>query len=585
MVAERHSCKDPRCKRCNPRAIDLSDGMALRAYYESLRSMLDGVRSSNISKWMQLESVFDPGTARWDATDAQNQSRKDYSITNETAQLALRTLKAGMLTGMSSQTRPWFKILADNQALNEKKAVRTWCESAEEVVRKVFLKSNYYESLLTLYGDEALYGTGAFLLEEDQQSVVRCHPLPIGSYWLGVDDQLRVDLYLRLYQMTARQIVERFGRENVSDATLTNYDSNAGGNKEVAYPVAHVIHKSTYFGQTDDQIARQFPWMSTWYEQGQPGTHGVLRRSGFYESPLICGRWNVVGENIWGKGAAQDCLGSTLSLQVWERLLAQAAEKHGDPPVLFGSDVDPRRANLLPGEPIFVDTKDVSKAAMPVYSVDMRLDSGLKMVERIEGRINDAMYRTLFQMFSESDRREITAEEIRARASEKMQVLGPVVERNVTEVLGPSVQRTLGICQRRGMLPPMPTEMQGQKFKLEFVSILAQAQKMSAVNNVTQFLGILGNEVAVDQGILDNVDLDEAARYVADNLSVPAKLIRAPEEVQAIRADRQRQQQQAQAAENAQKLAQAAQNLSQAKPGEGSLLDHALPALAGGAEP
>ncbi len=570
-------CDDKDCAICNPTTALPMSGVELRAYYESLRAQVETDRASNIAKWRQLESFFDPGTARWDPSDANNQARKDYHIINETGQLALRTLKAGMLTGMSSQTRPWFKILADNDALNAKKPVRTWCESAEDVVRKVFLKSNFYESLLTLYGDEALYGTGAFLIEDDQQSIIRCHPLPIGSYALGCDDQLRIDLYLRVYSMTARQIVEKFGRETVSRSVLTMVDSNAGGVKETRYPVVHVIHKGSYFGGK-----ALHPWMSVWYELGDFNPdNGVLKQSGFWENPLICGRWNVVGENIWGKGAAQDCLGSCMSLQSWESILAQAAEKHADPPVLFGSDIDPRRASLLPGESIFADTKDVSKVSAPIYQTDMRLDSGLKMVERIEGRINDAMYRTLFQMFSDSDRREITAEEIRARAAEKMQVLGPVVERNVTEVLGPSVLRTLGICQRRGLLPPMPQEMKGQTFKLEFVSILAQAQKMAAVNNVTQWLSLLGNEVAVDQGILDNVDLDEAARYTADNLSVPAKLLRTEDEVAQIRADRAKQQQQQQAAENAQKLAQAAQNLSQAKTGQGSLLDQ-MPALVGG---
>lgn len=568
-------------------SVDQKDGLALRTYYEALRVQLENDRTSNIPKWQQLESFFDPGTARWNVSDVNNQARKDQFLINSTGQLGLRTLKAGMLTGMSSQTRPWFKIMADRDDLNALKPVRSWCESADEVVKKVFLKSNYYEALLTLYGDEGLYGTGAFTIEEDEKSVIRCHSIPVGSYAIGLDDDLRVDLYMRVYSMTVRQIVERFGREKTSSAVLALYDSNAGGMKETRYPVVHVIHCGDYFGDSDEGVegAMDFPWTSVWYEQGPFNDKtGILKRSGFLENPLICGRWNVVGENVWGKGAAQDCLGDVMSLQSWEMILAQAGEKHADPPTVVGTDIDPRRANLLPGEMIFADTKDVSKVIAPAYQVDLQIQPGMSMLERIEKRVNDAMYRSLFQMFSESDRREITAEEIRARAAEKMQVLGPVVERNVVEVLAPSVVRTLGICERRGLLAPLPEEMKGQKFKLEFVSILAQAQKMSAVNNVTQYLSILGSEVAVDQGILDNVDLDEVARYVGENLSVPSKLLRTAEDVAAIRADRAKQQQQQQAAENAQKLAQAAQNLSQAKTGQGSLLDQALPALAGGAE-
>lgn len=566
--------------------FDPNDPIALRSFYEALRSRLSTERSSWDSHWQQLSSFFAPRTSRFNQDDANRGERKDFDIINETALLALRTLKAGMLTGMSSQTLTWFKLGAEDDELDEHADVRAWCDEVEERVRKVFIKSNVYQSLLTMYGEEGLYGTSCFLVEEDPKTVIRCRPYPIGSFYLMQDDTLRIDGCIRVVKMTVRQTVERFGYANCSMAMQTLYDSNAGGVKEDMYEIVHVLHKGSYFGpEKDGGLKPQMPWFSAWYELSAYNQKlGMLRQAGFLENPLICGRWAVTGENVYGESSAMDCLGSTMSLQCWEERVAQGVERGMNPTLLAGTDVDPRRFTTLPGDIIFADTKDVSNVMRPAYAIDFKLDHAIGQIQRIEARINDAMYRSLFQMFSESDRREITAEEIRARAAEKMQVLGPVIERNVEEVLSPLIQRTVGIMQRRGLLPPLPQIMQGRNVNIEFISILARAQKLSEVNNLTQYLGLLGSEAALNQGILDNVDLDAAARVAAEALAIPSKILRTADQVSAIRQDREQQQQQQIAADNAQKLASAANNLAQAKLGTGSALDATLPALAGGGE-
>jgi hypothetical protein len=529
-----------------------------------------------------LQAFFSPRSAFWSYDDANKGQRKDYAIINETGLLGVRVLRAGMLTGLSNQTSPWFRLGADIPEIDDQTDVRVWFEEVERRVREVFLKSNTYQTLLTSYGEEGLYGTTAFLVLEDDATVIRCHPYPIGSFYLMMDDTLRVDGCMRILTMTVRQMVERFGYDNVSESMQVLYDSNAGGMKETSYPVVSVIHKGSYFGSPKEGgMKPPMPWVSTWYELSSWNSQkGILRKSGFMESPLIAGRWSVVGENVYGESPAMDCLGSTMSLQAWEERLAQAAEKQFNPPMVASSSIDPRKLTTLPGDISFVDDdKAVFRSA---YDVQFRLEGGLQQIQRIEGRINDAMYRSLFQMFSESDRREITAEEIRARMQEKMQVLGPVVERNVEEILAPLVRRTISIMQRKNLLPPMPKAMQGRLVKIEFVSILAKAAKIGRLNSISQFMTFVGSEAAVNQGVFDLVDLDDLTRQFAKDSDLPPTSLRSEEAVAQIRADRDQQQKQAQAADNAQKLAAAAGNLANAKTGTGSLLDQALPALANG---
>lgn len=553
-----------------------ADGIEVRTYLEALRARVESDRASWEKTWQQLTSFFAPyQTKSVDQTN--NGARRDLRIINETGLLALRTLGAGMLTGMSNPTRAWLKIRpADTDLDDIPKDALSWCEDTEDAIYRVFLKSNVYQSLLNLYTEEGLYGTSALILEEDPETTIRCHPLTIGNYSLIMDDRLRICGLVRQVSMTVDQLVTRFGAENVSDSTLVQWTSNAGGTRETRRTVVHVLLRGDYLG---GKLSR-FPYQSIWYELDSYEKTGLLRRSGFFENPLICGRWKVTGEDVYGRSAGMDCLGSVMSLQAYEERLAQAAEKGYNPPMIFGTHIDMRKNVLLPGDFVFADTDDVSKAAQPAYQINFKLADGISMLQRIEARINDAMYRSLFQMFSESDRREITAEEIRARQQEKMQVLGPVVERNVEEVLAPLVKRTLAILERRGQLKPLPQSLKNSALNLEFVSILAQAQKIGRITNIQTFMGIVGQEVAVDQGILDNVDMDELVKEAADLTDVSSKLTRSPEDVAKLRADRQQQQMQQQQAENAKNLAVAAQNLSNAKLDQGSALDAVMPSLA-----
>lgn len=569
--------------------LDPGKGLELRQFLESLRGQMVGVRGSWDPIYGQLKAFFAPYSAQFDADDTNDGSRQDQLIINETGALDLDVLTSGMHIGMSDQTRDWFKSQPENDALRDNQEVKQWCEDVDDVVRRTMLKSNFYETLLEMYESEGLYGTGVFIIEEDDETDINCKSYPVGSYYLGCDDQLRVDLMVRVLRMTARQIVEKFGYDNVSSATQTYYDSNAGGTKETYYDVVHVIHKGTYYSET--QGRKNPPWMSIWYELSSFNQKtGVLRIAGFHECPMIVGRWKTRGEDIYGRSPAMKVLGSVMSLQAYEERLAQASEKQFNPTLLYGSSVDPRKLTSLPGDFLMVNDKDVTKAVAPAYNVDFKLDAGLKMLERIESRIHEGMFRSTFQRVSDLQKSNITAEEIRAIRQEQMQVVGPVIERNVGEVHAPSYRRIVSILFRRGRLPPMPAAMKRKDGGMEsisvvFESILASAQKMAHLNNLNTVVQFAGQEAALDQGLLDNIDMDATFREYAADANVPAKLIRTAEQVAAIRADKARAQQQQMMAANAKDLAQAAQTASQTPAGAGTLLQRVAPGLVGGQPP
>lgn len=559
-------------------AVDMTDGVALRIYLESLRQWLSTERASWDTQYADLARFFLPRSPRFNYADVDTGYRQDYSIVDNTATQALGVLAAGIFSSVSSPTREWYRLRMSDDALNDNPEVKDWLDEAQEALGQIFVKSNFYQTLLKCYSEEALYGTTAFFIAEDREDVIRCHPYPVGSYYVSGDDALRIDLVMRVVSMTNRQLVDRFGYKNVSQAMRTYYDSNAGGMKEQWFPVVHVITKNRYFDYTLDN--QQMPWTSIYYElSNYDNTHGILARSGFNEFPVMVGRWTVTGENFYGDSAAMNCLGDTMALQLLQKRKSQAIDRQTNPPLVADPSLANQNISVLPGQVTFASMRDGAPGIKPVYQVDLNIQSVLEDIREHQGRINGAMFKDLFLMNSQSDRRQITAEEIRARQEEKMLVLGPVAERNNDEILKPAILRALMIAFRRGKLPQLPQVMQGKPFKIEFESILAQANRIMRTANIDRLMAFLGSEVAINQSVLDNFDLDEMAIDYAGLLGVPPKIVRPKEEIATIRQSKQEQMAAQQRAENAQKLAQAGLNLSKTDVGSDSALTRLMPAL------
>jgi hypothetical protein len=92
------------------------------------------------------------------------------------------------------------------------------------------------------------------------------------------------------------------------------------------------------------------------------------------------------------------------------------------------------------------------------------------------------------------------------------------------------------------MLPPPPEDLPGQELKIEFVSILAQMQRMIGLGQIERTLGFAGSLAAGNPDVMDLIDGDETLREYADRAGTPPRLMRDAETVAKIRAGRAQQQ-------------------------------------------
>lgn len=78
--------------------------------------------------------------------------------------------------------------------------------------------------------------------------------------------------------------------------------------------------------------------------------------------------------------------------------------------------------------------------------------------------------------------------------------------------------------------------------KVEYISILAQAQKMVGLQSIDRFVGFVGNLAQVYAEGLDKVNFDQAIDSYGEGLGVDPNIVRTDDEALAIRQNRAAQQ-------------------------------------------
>lgn len=535
----------------------------LREHLETRWAALKKERSSWWSHWRDLNEHVLPRRGRFVVSDYNKGAKRNTKILDNTAVLANRTLASGLMAGITSPARPWFRLGLNDTDLMEFGPAKQWLHDVESILRDIFSRSNMYNVLHSNYGELGAFGTGPIIVDEDTQDVIRGFQCTVGSYALGTDHRGQVTTMYRELPMTVNQAVGMFGLSNVSSTVRSLY--NEGGYDEMI-KVLHAFEPNTdrKEGLKD---ARNMPYRSVYWEEGADSESKFLRQSGYRELAVLGPRWEVIGTDVYGRSPGMDALGDTKQLQEQQKHKAHAIEKMVNPPMVGPSGLEKKASNTLPGGVTFIDVMQGQQGFTPAYQIQPRLAELSQDIMETQQRISRAFYEDLFLMLANSNRRMITAREIEERHEEKLLMLGPVLERLHGELLDPLIDRTFAVANRMGMLPPPPEELQGMDLKVEYISLLAQAQKLVGTASLERFSGFVGNLAAANPQVLDKYDMDQAIDEYANMTGVSPSVVRDDETVAGIRQQREQQQQQMLAAQMAGQAAQGAKTLSETDTG------------------
>lgn len=525
--------------------------------------------------WVILAKYFSPRKYRSleDGDQTNEPTLADDLVDNESVR-AMRILGAGLQGGMTSPARPWFRLGVPDPKLEENNAVKEWLNDVQRVMLSVMSRSNFYDSAHQLYTELGTFGVACMFVLDDPETIVRYTTLTAGEYMFITDAHNRVNGVFRTIDMSAENIVRRFGKENVSQSITSANDSES--TKGTMFAVVHVVwvNPDRDKARLDNQ-AMEFE--SLYYELKADDQQAPLERSGYREQPFSGPRWDTVGSDTYGRGAAEDTLNDVRQLQSMVRSMLKALHKQVDPPMNAPASLS--HVSTVPGAVNIVDSAGM-EGLKPTYQVKPDVQNTMIAIAASKEAIRQGLYNDLFMMLAASQGTDKTATEVKALVEEKLIMLGPVVERLHNEFLDVVIDRTFAVCMRAGILPDPPPELDGIELKVEYISLLAQAQKLVGTSSIEQWMGLIGQYSELWPEMLDIPDTDEVATHYADLLNVPAKLRKSKAEREEIRAARAEQQQQAQQAEALAGAAGTVKDLSAAVPA-GAQGD-ALGALTGG---
>ncbi|KAF6596816.1 phage tail protein [Cronobacter sp. EKM101R] len=540
-------------------------------------AQLEQERETFEPHWRELSDFIIPRGSRFLTSEANRGDRRNNKIVDPTATMANRTLSSGMMSGITSPARPWFKLATPDPEMMDYGPVKLWLETVQNRMNDMFNKSNLYQSLPIIYSSLGTFGTGALAVLEDDEDVIRTMPFPVGSYYIANSPRLSVDTCFRKFSMTVRQLVREFGLNSVSSSTKSLFEN---GSYEKWVDVVHAVYPNMN-RETGKMNAKNKAFRSVYFEVGGDNDK-VLRESGYDEFPIMAPRWEVNGEDVYGASCpGMIALGQVKALQLEQRRKAQQIDKQTNPPMIGPTSLKTQRVSLLPGDITYVDQVTGAEGLRPAYVVNPNLGDLLGDIQDTRQLINSAYFVDLFMMLQNVNTRSMPVEAVIEMKEEKLLMLGPVLERLNDEFLDPLIDRAFSMMARKNMLPEPPEEMQGMPLRIEYISVMAQAQKAIGLSSLERFVGFVGNLANAKQEALDKLDVDQAIDNYAVMSGVSPTVVVPQEQAQQTRSDRAQQQQQAMALQTGLAAAQVAKTLSEAKTADPNLLT-ALAGAAGG---
>lgn len=548
---------------------------ALRQSCVQRMEMLRQQRLSWFTHWGMLADMYLPRRYRWLVSPNQYSRGVPINsqIVDETGVIAARTLASGMLSGLTSPTKPWFRLGLHGMENIEQGPVKIWLAECGRRLAKAYAESNFYQALGTCYHDLAVFASASLIQYEDDEDVFRFYNPCLGEFMFGINPRLVVDVHYREFTYTLQQCVDQFGINNIGDSLASLYRGGAQ-NKDIEVIVGNAIEPNDDLWATEVNLGQVVPakfkfrevfWLQPNINSAQNSS--ICQVSGYVEKPFIGARWDVTSNDAYGRGPGMDALPAVRQLQIEQKRKAEAIDKMVRPPMVASVTMKNEPMSILPGAVNYA--ADVANSGFkPAYQIDPRIAEMMEDIKEVTGRINSVFFVDLFLMISQLDTVR-TATEIDARREEKLIQLGPVIERFENEVLDPIIDRSFAIMMRRGLFPPPPPEIAGMEINVQYISMLAEAQRAASTTAIERLVQFVGSQVAVSPQSLDILDLDEVNVEYADLLATSPKLLRDPKAIEAIRAARGEQQRQMQALQIGTAAAQGAETLSNTQVGGG----------------
>jgi len=528
---------------------------------------LKAERQRHESDWREIADFTAPGKSWDEHEDAQgagggassrHRAARFTRLFDTTAVDSSNRFAAALGYLVTNPAQHWFSFGLDDPDLAARPNAHAWLQGERDRVLSVMQspRINAYTTLDEVYDELGDFGTAPMFLAMNPGGTMRPKALPLAQCWIDENDEGEVDTLYREWSLPAWRVVEMFGGAATSAARLV--EQNRADHR---VRIRHMVEPRSAAQRRPGSIKRtELAFASVYFEVASKAT---LRVGGFRYFPFAVPRIGKVSGSVYGRSPAFMHLGAIRTINAVARAGLRVTQTVAEPPMLSPDEgVHNNQMNTQPGGVTYF-RRGLGKDNMPR---PLNTGGNPQLIEAqrelLEIKIKRAFYNDLLEL-PMIDR--MTATEAAYRQSSSLMVLNPMMLRLESELLSPVVLSVYDAMRRTGAASPVPTELRGRELRPVYVGQLAMSRKAGRVTDVQRWLtGVVAQVAQFDPQAVQAIDTDEILRASARDLGVPARSLRDPEDLAAMRQQAQQQAAEQRAVEQMPMVGQAMRDGAQA---------------------
>lgn len=496
-----------------------------------IQSRLESQRSVFNSHWQEIAERVWPDRADF-ITKRPEGDKRTEKIFDATAALALSRFGAAVDSLITPRGARWHSLRVPGRNSPE---INRYLEDVRNTLFEVRYspKANFASQAFEAYMSIGAFGTGVLLCEDVPGIAIRYKSIHLAELFFMENAAGVIDYAHRKFTLTARQAVDKFGVEALPEKIVQALES-APNDK---FEFIHCVRP----GRTP--AGHPFESIYVCAEGRNEVGYG-----GYWTFPYCIGRYITTPNETYGRSPAMLVLPDIKMVNEMSKTTLRAAQLAVQPPLLLQEDGALSSFNLNPGALNYGGVDERGVQLVQPLKTDANFQVADALMEQRRRTINDAFLVTLFQILL--DKPYMTATEALLRAQEKGQLLAPTVGRIQGEILGPLIERELDILGRAGVLPPPPAELEdlamttgGVPVTTEYESPLNKMMKADDAVGIMRTIESLTPLAQVFPSVLDAFNPEALVQVLAEANGAPARVLRTPQELEAMKMAKAEQEQ------------------------------------------
>lgn len=519
--------------------------MKAQEYIDRL-SKLDGEFNNTSSHLQEVSDLVFPKTSTFTSKRAKGDKR-NLSVYDSTPVHANSLLAAGLHGMMTNPAARWFSVRAEDDRINNDRAGQEWLESVTKILYSYINspRAGFSNNIHEFYLEYGAFGTALLFVGEQKDGtglLFNCRSLT--ECRIAEDSDGFVDTVFRTFPMTVRQMALKWGVESLSKDAKRSFERKEY-DREVK--ILHAVQPR--------MEGKGLPVDSCYIECD--GSH-IIKTGGFHEMPYMVGRFYRAPGETYGRSPGTESLPFSKMLNEMMKTTIKAAQKIVDPPLMMPDDGFLGPVRTMPSSINYY--RAGSEDRIEPLLTGGNIPVSLEMMDGIRNSIREMFYNDQMHL---GDRPQMTATETIQRTEDRLRLLGPVLGRMQSEVLGPMIDRVFGMLVREKVIPPAPPEFKGASLKIEYESPIAKSQQQLEANSILRTMEVLMPLMDRKPEMIEVWDTDFLSRNVGYMFNISPKSFLPQEIVEEARAQRQEQAQMAQEVQTTKDGALAANQLAQ----------------------